>query len=262
MVSLERTFFSNLLLTATYDFHRDSSRLRLRNLNAPYDARREVRGACTPETPEAACVRPDPARGNILQLESTGRETRQALRLSVRKRFSIFNGTVNYALQQTRGDSQGDVSTPTDAYDPRADWGRSPQALHQMNGNLNASLPFGVFVSGSARFHSGRYYTITTGTDDNRDSNVTDRPPGVAPNTERGPKYMNVDFNLSKAFFLRRAPGSSTSGTNVNVFVNMTNAFNHVHYGTPSGVMTSPNFRRIYSASEPREIEMGVRFQF
>jgi hypothetical protein len=197
-----------------------------------------------------------------MQLESTGRETRHGLRLSVRKRFSIFNGTLNYGLQRTHSDAQGDVSTSTDAYNPRADWGRSQQPLHQMNGNLNASLPLGVFVSGSVTAHSGRYYTITTGNDDNRDSNVSDRPPGLAPNTERGPKYMSVDFNISKAFFLRRAPGSSTSGTNFNVFVNMTNAFNHVHYGTPSGVMTSPNFRRIYSASDPREIEMGVRFQF
>ena len=262
MITLERTFFSNLLFTATYDFQRDLNRLRMRNLNAPYDARLEVRAACTPETPDESCVRPDPARGNVMQLESTGRETRQALRVSVRKRFSIFNGTLNYWLQRTRGDSQGDVSTATDAYNPREDWGRLPWPLHETNGNLNASLPFGVFLSGAVRFHSGRYYTITTGNDDNRDSNVNDRPRGVAPNTERGPRYMNVDFNVSKAFFLRRAPGSSTSGTNFNVFVNMTNAFNHVHYGTPSGVMTSPNFRRIYSASEPREIEMGVRFQF
>ena len=47
-----------------------------------------------------------------------------------------------------------------------------------------------------------------------------------------------------------------------NVFANMTNAFNHVHLGTPSGVMTSPNFRRITSAFDPREIEVGIRFQF
>jgi hypothetical protein len=42
----------------------------------------------------------------------------------------------------------------------------------------------------------------------------------------------------------------------------MTNALNHVHYGTPSGVLTSPNFGRSISASAPREVEAGVRFQF
>jgi hypothetical protein len=42
----------------------------------------------------------------------------------------------------------------------------------------------------------------------------------------------------------------------------MTNAFNRPNYARPSGVMTSPNFMRITSAGEPREIEVGMRFQF
>jgi hypothetical protein len=33
-------------------------------------------------------------------------------------------------------------------------------------------------------------------------------------------------------------------------------------YGSPSGVMTSPNFGRSTSAQDPREIEAGLRFQF
>lgn len=263
MISLERTFFDNLLFTATYDLQREYHRLRTRNLNAPYDVRFPERRACTPETPDADCVRPDPARGNVINLESTGTDTRHALRLSVRKRFSIFNGNLNYAVQRVHGDVQGSPGALlSNAWDLHSDRGRAPMPTHELRGNLNASLPLGVFVSGAMSYHSGRYYTITTGRDDNRDSNVNDRPAGQAPNTERGPRYLNFDFNISKAFFFRRAPGSSTSGTNVNVFANMTNAFNHVHYGTPSGVMTSPNFRRITSASEPREIEIGIRFQF
>ena len=93
--------------------------------------------------------------------------------------------------------------------------------------------------------------------DDNRDGNVNDRPPGVPPNSVVGPKYLDFDFNISKAFFFQ-----GSGGPNVNVFANMTNAFNHVHYGTPSGVLTSPNFGRSTSATEPRQIEIGLRFQF
>jgi hypothetical protein len=263
MVSLERTFFSNLLLTATWDRVREYDRLRTRNLNAPYDARFETRQACTPETPVSLCVKPDPARGNVIGLESAGNDIKHTLRLSVRKRFSIFRGSLNYTGQHIRGDIQGGPGTLlTNAYDVNADWGRSPQPIHNISGNLNASLPLGVFVAGEFDYNSGRFYTITTGRDDNRDSSLTDRPPGGMPNTERGPRYLNFDFNISKAFFFRRAPGSATSGINMNVFANMTNAFNHVHLGTPSGVMTSPNFGRITSASDPREIEIGVRFQF
>jgi hypothetical protein len=263
MISLERTFLSNLLFTATYDVQREYHKLRTRNLNAPYDARFDARQACSAETPADACVKPDPASGNLINLESTGNDTKQTLRLSVRKRFSIFNASSSYQIQRVRGDVQGGAGTlATDAYNLAADSGRSPNPTHNVNASLNASLPLGVFLSGQMSYNSGRFYTITTGRDDNRDSNVNDRPPGGTPNTERGPQYLNFDFNISKAFFLRRAAGSATSGTNINVFANMTNAFNHVHYGTPSGVLTSPNFGKITSASDPREIEAGIRFQF
>ena len=263
MLSVERTFFSNLLFTATYDMQREYHKLRTRNVNAPYDARFETRRACSVDTPTDLCIRPDPSRGNLINLESTGNDTKHTLRVSVRKRFSIFNGSANYQVQRVRGDVQGGAGTLTsDAYNLVADHGRSPNPTHNAGASLNASLPLGLFISGQMSYNSGRFYTITTGKDDNRDSNVNDRPVGGQPNTERGPKYLNFDVNISKAFFLRRAAGSATSGTNINVFANMTNAFNHVHYGTPSGVLTSPNFGKITSASDPREIEAGIRFQF
>ena len=263
MLSLERTFFSNLLFTATYDAVREYHRLRTRNLNTPYDARFDTRRACTTETPADACLRPFADRGNVISLESNGHDIKHTLRVSVRKRFSIFNGSVNYTALRVRGDVQGGAGTlASNAWDVAADWGRSPQPTHTIDARLNASLPLGIFLSGVLSHHSGRYYTITTGRDDNGDSNINDRPPGVAFNTERGPRYFNVDFNLSKAFFFRRTAASATSGTNVNVFANLTNAFNRVHYGTPSGVLTSPNFGRSTSASDPREVEIGVRFQF
>jgi hypothetical protein len=261
MISLERTFFSNLLFTATYDYQREHHKLRTRNLNAPYDARFEVRQACAPDTPDDLCVKPDPTRGNIINLESTGNDHRHNLRLSVRKRFSIFNASASYQVQRAVGDVQGGGGTIlSNAYDDRGDWGQSPNPRHNVNGSVNASLPLGVFLAGQMSFNSGRFYTIRTGRDDNRDSNGNDRPPGGQPNTERGPKYFNVDANISKAFFIRR--GSGNSGMNINVFANLTNAFNHVHYGTPSGVLSSPNFGRSTSASNPREIEAGIRFQF
>jgi len=42
----------------------------------------------------------------------------------------------------------------------------------------------------------------------------------------------------------------------------MSNAFNTVNLGTPSGVMTSPFFGKSTSAANPHEIEVGIRFQF
>jgi hypothetical protein len=262
MVSLERTFFTKLLMTATYDVERESHRFRTRNLNAPFDASSPTPRACTLDLPAETCVKPDPTRGHIVNLESTGNETRHTLLVSVRQRFSIFNASASYELRRVRGDVQGGTAAlATDSYDLRADWGRGQLPLHEMEGTVNARLPLGVFLTGRAAYHSGRYYTVTTGVDNNRDSSVNDRAPGTGPNSRRGPEYFNVDFNLSKAFFLRRASGGA-SGVNLNVFLNLTNALNRVHYGTPSGVMTSPNFGRSTSAQDPREVEAGVRFQF
>jgi hypothetical protein len=262
MISLQRTFPSNLLVTATLDSQREYHKLRTRNLNAPYDATASGRRSCRPSTPFDACVKPDPSAGNITSLESTGNDRRLTLRLGVSKRFSLLNASVNYQYRRQRGDVAGGEGTAlTDSYDPQADWGNSSNPRHNVNATINARLPLGLFLTGALSFNSGRYYTMTTGRDDNRDSNINDRPAGIEPNSLHGPRYLNVDLNVSKAFFLTRAEGA-TSGMNANVFVNATNVFNRVHYGTPSGVLTSPNFGRSTSASNPRQVEAGVRFQF
>jgi hypothetical protein len=255
MLSVERTVWRNLLVTAMYDFQRGVHGFRLRNLNAPYDATAPVPRACQPDRPADTCVRPDPTRGNVENLESTGFEVGHNLRLSARQRFSIFNVSGTYTFQRVFGDSPG-VRLPMDSYDPRADWGRAPNPSHNVSTTINARLPLGVFLTNRMSANSGRYYTITTGRDDNRDTVANDRPPGVPPNSERGPRYVNFDFNISKAIFI------GGGMRNVNVFANVSNAFNRVHYGTPSGVMTSPNFGRSTSAQDPRTIEIGVRAQF
>ncbi len=234
MVSLERTLFTNLLITATYDFQREFHKLRTRNLNAPYDA--TIGGAtaiCTPMTTDDGCVKPDPNRGNIVNLESTGSEYRHHIRMSARKRFSIFNASANYQFQRQYGDVVGGSgSAASDSHDLRHDWGNTSSPHHYLNASVNARLPLGMFVTGNMYSNSRRYYTVTTGADDNRDSNVNDRPAGVEPNSLQGPRYLNFDLNVSKAFFIGGTQGA-TSGTNANVFVNLTNAFNSVHYGTP-----------------------------
>src|SRR5262249_23426998 len=109
-----------------------------------------------------------------------------------------------------------------------------------------------------------RRYTITTGKDDNQDTTTNDRPQGVGRNSMLAPRSLNFNFNISKAFYFEKAAAKANGAarTNMNVFANMTNAFNHPNYGAPSGVMTSPNFGKITSAGDPREIEVGMRFQF
>lgn len=261
MISVERTLSGNLWVAAMYDYGRETGRLRLRDVNAPADTTAPVPRACRAGQSEETCVRPDPGRGQILSLESSGLLKAHMLRLNIRQRFSIFNVSAEYLLDQTRQDGSPIPQLPMDSHDLRADWSFSKAPVHIISSTVNARLPFGVFLTQRLSAHSGEHYTITAGRDDNRDGSINDRPAGVGRNSETGPKYVNVDFNVSKAFFLGGGGGGNTR-TNVNVFANMVNAFNRVHYGLPSGVLTSPNFGRSTSAVQPREIEIGLRFQF
>jgi hypothetical protein len=108
--------------------------------------------------------------------------------------------------------------------------------------------------------NNGNPYSITTGKDDNGDGITNDRPTGMPRLTEIGPTYRVVSFNISKSF--RVGKSSNNDASSLNLFANMNNAFNTVNPGTPSGVLTSPFFGKSTRASNPREIEVGMRFQF
>jgi hypothetical protein len=275
MASFERTFLNTLFVSASYDYMHGVHRLRLRNLNAPRDTTSTTPASCKPLQSSATCLRPLPDRGNIINLESSGTEILHTIRLNFRERFSIFNITANYQamvgwldspnnLQNQTNVSQFGFSTeglPSDSYNLRVDWGRNAQPVNTLNTTVNARLPLGLFLTGTMNYGSSRRYTVTTGKDDNLDSSVNDRPIGGGRSADHGPNMLNFDFNISKAFFLSSATNGGTR-SNVNLFANMTNAFNRPNYGIPSGVMTSPNFRKSTNAGNPREIEAGMRFQF
>ena len=76
-----------------------------------------------------------------------------------------------------------------------------------------------------------------------------------------GAMFVRRGTPLAPLFF-GGTQGNGNTQTNVNVFANMTNAFNRPNYGIPSGVMTSSNFGKSTNAGNPREIEVGMRFQF
>lgn len=241
-VQVERNFPANLFVTAAFDYSRGFHGLRSRNLNAPLPGETE---------------RPIPEEGNIWQFESTGLRSQKAFRLGMRQRFSIFNVNANYAYQLNGTDTTGNFSAPSNNYDLRADWATVGE--HNFSTNINSQLPFDVYLTTNISYESGNPYTITTGTDDNRDGVLNDRPAGTPRNSERGPYRHNVRFNISKAFPLG---SGGAGGANVNVYANMNNAFNRTNLGNPIGNLSSSRFGQILSASNPRTITVGMRFSF
>jgi len=268
MISIERTFLTNLFLSASYDYQREYHRIRLRNVNAPFDNTAPDIRSCTAAQPTAVCVRLDPTRGDIFQLESSSNSLRHTLRLNYRQRFSIFTVSASYLVQRALPETNPNGAISTDNYNLRADFVRSHGTgypTHNVNSTLNARLPLGLFLTGAMSMVGPNWYNITTGIDDNHDGIVNDRLPGVARNSGQGPTTLYFNFNISKAFFFGAPAGGNGNGNgtrNLNVFANMTNAFNRTNIGSMSGVMSSPNFGKPTSALDPRQIEVGLRFQF
>ncbi len=264
-ISIERTFLTNLLVSAAYEHKHDVHRLRFRDVNAPRDTTAAVLSSCTKDQSPETCVRPDPTKEEILNLEGTRASIHHSLRLTYRQRFSIFTLAANYQLQRVHSDGgpRANRGTPADNYDLRAEWSFDRFfPTHTLGSTVNAQLPLGIFLTGTMSTNSGPRYTITTGTDDNHDGYLTDRPPGLTRNTGDAPKFLSFGLNISKAFFFEGAGGTGATRTNLNVFANVTNAFNNVNFSPPSGVMTSPNFGLSTNARDPRLVEIGIRFQF
>ena len=269
MISLERTFLTNLFLSASYDYQREYHRTRLRNINAPLDITASFPLSCSPAQTPATCVRPDPSRGDIVNVESSSNSLRHTFRLNYRQRFSIFTLSASYLVQRALPEANPNGNAlPTDNYNLRSDYVRSHGTgypTHNLNSTVNARLPLGLFLTSTMSMVGPNWYNITTGRDDNRDGIVNDRPLGIPRNSTPGPKTLTFNFNISKAFFFgasSQGKGNGNSPRNLNVFVNMTNAFNRTNIASMSGVMSSPNFGRPTGALDPRQLEAGMRFQF
>jgi hypothetical protein len=250
-LGIERSLPHNLFMTFAYDFVRNVGGIRARDVNAPL-----------PETG----ISPNPDEGQVYQFQSSGVSTNQHIRASLRQRFSLFVVTTSYTYLYGRSDQEDrrnvTLYLPVDSYNLHRENGNTTDPRHNFTASINSKLPFGGYLTTVLNAHSGTFYTITTGKDDNHDGVINDRPPGAVKNGEIGPGYFDVGLNFSKAYELRKRTGRETTPAQMNVFANLNNAFNTQHPGIPSGVMTSPFFLKSYSATNPRTMQVGVRFQF
>jgi len=256
-ISFERSLPKNLFVSVNYQRIRGIRLVRGRDINAPLPGTN---------------IRPILEEGQIALTEHNGQSTHHHIKASMRQRFSIFNVTANYEYYVGWNDSAaagGFNGLPGNSYDRMADWGYAGGEHHQFNVSVNSRMPMDVYLTTRVAAKSGNAYTIFTGKDDNQDGVINDRPVGVPKNSVYGPHYLDVSFNVSKAVQLGRGPaaaagrgGPAPQGPQMNVFANLNNAFNMTHPGTPSGVMTSPFFMKSFNATNPRTIDVGMRFQF
>jgi hypothetical protein len=265
-ISYDRQLTPNMMLQTSYQMLRGTNLMRSRNINAPMDG-----------------VRPNPAFGDITQFESTGRSSADRLTVGTRFRFAMRNSqpamlNVNYTFGNEKNHADGATSLPSDSFAPDVDWGPSRQDVrHRVQVQAQAPILFGIRGNVNLNVSSGVPYNMTTGRDDNDDGVFNDRPVGVGRNSLRGDTTWGLNLNLSRRFSLSGVTpvaqggqrfggpggrGGNGAGKSMELFVQAQNVLNHVTHTGYTGNLLSPFFGQPTSVGQPRDVNVGLRFNF
>jgi len=226
--------------------------------------------------------RPDPSFGRIVEFAMQGESWSTALLANLQYRPARGpSAGVAYTLSKALRTVEDFQSFAQDELNLQGDKGpASNDRRHQLVVNFNWRLPAGFQVAGLASARSGLPWNITTGVDNNKDTQVNDRPDLANPNGDpaskstystsftnrvgnlprnygRGPSYFALDARLSKYFDLPR--------TRVELFAEAFNLTNHVNLGIPNGNLRASTFGQptaLATGAAPRRIELGFRFNF
>ncbi len=243
-----------LTVTAAYRNSEQVKSFRSRDANAPI----------LPANPSLSSdyPRPNPAFGQIQQIESGGRMYLNALDLSLRGQAGRwFSGQIQYTLARSESNVGGINRFPQDQYNPNAEWGRSnTDRLHTFNmiGNINPDhwLSLGV----NASLLSGLPYTETTGTDDFHTGLGNARPAGVGRNTLQSKATVGLDLQWEHEFNLTKSKDDDAKviSTGVSAF----NVLNHTNYSGYIGSLTSTRFMQPTSAQPGRQMQFSIGYRF
>ena len=204
-------------------------------------------------------ARPDPNFARKLQVQSLGRSEFKALQIGLDKRFSNrFAFGLAYTLSDSKRDTEDFNFNPVDHRDLDAEWGpSSSDARHTFGGSANVDGPWGVKAGLGGRYRSALPYNVTTGSDNNRDSFVNDRPAGEGRNSARGAAAWVVDARLSKVI--------KVGQNRVEVIAEAFNLFNHPSEGGFIGNRASSRFGQATTTVvnfAPRQVQLGLRLDF
>ena len=257
--SVERPIRGNLRTLVSYQMLRGRNQIRSRDINTP-----------DPITG----LRPEPSIGSVTQFESTGKSVRDSL--TVNLAYAVprrqVNVGVTYTLAQFKNHADSPTQLPVDSYNPDAEWGPSSQDIrHRLQANV--FLPpvrgFRLSVNGLL-YQSGAPYNITTGTDDNHDLVINDRPLDasgqmIGRNSARAAaRWGDLSMRLGRQFaFARPSPDrTATTGGSLEFFAQADNILNRVNFTNYAGTMTSRLFGQPTAASQARRVQLGAQFRF
>jgi hypothetical protein len=226
-------------------------------------------------------TRPDPRYLRITAYETEGHAWYSALLMSLEKRGGgkAPGFGVSYTLAKAIRDVEGFLFLAQDQLNPAAEKSlASNNRTHQVVGRMNWLLPGAVQLAGILQYRSGSPWNVTTGRDNNLDTEQNDRPDLVNPDGDRydratyygdftnrvgnlgrnaniGPSFVTLDVRFSKVF--------EVQGLKFEGFVEAFNATNKVNFASPTGNLRSATFGKSTSIQgNQRQVELGFRVDF
>lgn len=265
-VQLEREIARGLSVTAAYQALRGSKIIMSRNVNVP-----TLTAAQAAALGVANLGRPNPNFGNISRYGSLGRSRYDGLTVSGRAALASWGHTrVSYTLGKAFDDAgNAFFSSPQDNFNIHDDWGPSDNdQRHRLVVSGVLETPDSSSILGLRglqlawlfTYGSPQPFNIQTGGDRNNDTNVNDRPAGVARNSGVGFDYMSLDLRAGYRF---RMGDRVTAEASIDAFnvLNRTNLlFPNNTFG--QGATPSATFGRATAAADPRQLQLGLRLRF
>jgi hypothetical protein len=210
-------------------------------------------------------VRPDPNYRLIRQYQFNGKAEYLGVVLEVKKRTANqrFNFSTNVTFARAYSQSNSYGSTPSDIRYLDQEWGRAPDTP-SVRFVANVTYNISKYLQASAVYRARTGYFLDPraggGYDLNGDGTYNDRSPGFTRNVFEGPSNNSMDARIVCQLPVHAAKAQ--------VFLEAFNVLNTINvravnstYGPTAG-SPLPTFMVPLNYWPPREIQLGVRFEF
>jgi hypothetical protein len=200
--------------------------------------------------------RPDPNFQRVTVVETAGNSWYTGLQVGVEKRLSNNHTySIAYTLGETERNTEDFNFFPVDQryYDLE----RGPatnDARHRVSGALSVLLPWRIQAGTLIAARSALPYNVTTGADDNRDTQTNDRPADTGRNSGRGGTLFQADVRLTKAVQFR--------GVELEFIAEAFNVTNQKNWTNYDGNQRSATFGKPSGGELTRQVQLGVRLDF
>ena len=242
--------------------------------------------------------RPIPQLGPIRSIRFDGKSIYHGLTFKLDQRTrNNYAYTVSYTISSSRDDASSPGATEAETnvpqnvrniFDETGEWARSSfDHRHLFVASATYQLPRDWRISGTFHAQSGAPFTVNLGVDQAnigagpaqrpdqaRDANLSsgEQTPerwfdtsafslpapfafGTAPrNSVIGPGYASLDVSVARTWRFAAAQ--------LELRWEIFNALNKANFDLPNRTFGTPNIGRIFSAKNPREMQLGIRLSF